>query len=182
MAAKDDELLPPPSIGAGEAIWDPATLERFVRGEVTLAELEGVDADSQSKLAQLGYRLLSSGKLTEARSVFEGLVALNPQESYFLVAAGAVAQREGRHEDAERWYSLALERQPNHLAARANRGEVRLMLSRIPEATEDLVHAVTLDPQALESTTVRARGLLVEIKRQLDTAKAQPAMKSRLKT
>ncbi|MFZ9888482.1 MAG: hypothetical protein ACO3JL_13370, partial [Myxococcota bacterium] len=163
MAAKEDDLLPQPKSAAGEVAWDAATLARFVRGEVTLAELEGVDGDSQGKLAQLGYRLLSSGKLIEARSVFEGLVALNPKEAYFLVAAGAVAQREGRNEDAERWYSLALERDSDHLAARANRGEVRVMLSRIAEATEDLVHAVTLDPQAREPNTVRARGLLVEL-------------------
>lgn len=177
--------IPKPEGEAPEGKWDTNALERFVKGELTLAELEGVDGDSQNKLAHLGYRLLTSGKLEDAKLVFEGLVALNPYEPYFLVAAGSVAQQQDRYDDAEHWYSRALDRDANHVVARANRGEVRVMLANIEGATEDLMEAVKLDPQAKEPNTARARGLLLEIKRQLDAAqgaaKGEARPKSRLK-
>lgn len=183
MAAEDKSgSIPKPEGDDPEAKWDEEALQKFVKGELTLAELQGVDKDSQQKLVHLGYRMLTAGKLQDARLVFEGLVALNPYEPYFLLAAGSVAQQQERFDDAEHWYSRALDREPKHSVARANRGEVRVMLGHVEGATEDLMEAVKLDPQAKEPTTARARGLLLEIKRQLDAAQQPDAPKSRLKT
>ncbi len=178
--------IPGPEGDAPEGGWQSEALEKFVRGDITLAELEGVDGESQSKIAHLGHRMLTSGKLDDAKLLFEGLVALNPYEPYFLLAAGSVAQQQDRFDDAERWYTRALERDPEHVVARANRGEVRAMRGDVAGATEDLVAAVKLDPKAQEPTTARARGLLVEIKKQLDEAqkggaKGASARPSRLK-
>src|SRR5690606_12855144 len=74
-AMVDDKAgsIPKPDSDAPEGKWDKSALERFVKGEITLAELEGVDAESQNKLVHLGYRLLTSGKLEDARLLFEGL-------------------------------------------------------------------------------------------------------------
>lgn len=155
----------------GEVPWPQERLKKFARGDLTLAELEGVDGDSQKKLAELGYRLLESGKLDDARRIFEGLVALNPKEPYFLLAVGAAAQREERFEDAERWYSKALERDDHNPIAWANRGEVRVMLANIEGATDDLIQAVKLDPKGATPQTKRAAGLLSEIRRQLEEAR-----------
>lgn len=172
--------IPRPDGAAEEAAWTKEQLERYIRGEVTLAELEGIDGESQQKVAQLGYRLLTSGRLTEARLIFEGLVALNAKEPYFLMAAGSVAQQEERWDDAERWYSLALERGGDNAVTRANRGEVRVMKGDVQGAAPDLMAAVKADPKGTEPTTQRARGLLLEIKRQLD--EAQTAAKKGPKT
>jgi tetratricopeptide (TPR) repeat protein len=156
-----------------ELPWDKETLEKFVKGEITLGEMAGVDADSQTKIVQMGHRLLSSGKLDDAKLIFEGLVALNPYEPYYLLAAGGVAQQQERWEDAEQWYSRCLAYDDKNVVAYANRGEVRVMLENIDGAAEDLVNAVKNDPEAKEPTTQRAKGLLVEIKRQLDKAQAE---------
>lgn len=153
---------------AAAALWDSEALQRFVKGDITLAELQGVDAGSQEKVAQLGYRLLGAGKLEDARLLFEGLVALNGKEPYFLLAAGAVAQRQERYEDAEHWYSRVLERDPGSAVAFANRGEVRIMRGDLEGAVPDLIEAVKLDPAAREPNTARARGLLAELNRQLN--------------
>jgi Flp pilus assembly protein TadD len=173
--------IPGPAADAEEPTWSKEQLESFIKGEVTLAELEGIDGESQQKVAQLGYRLLTAGRLADARALFEGLVALNPKEPYFLLAAGAVAQKEERWDDAERWYSLALDRAPEGAVALANRGEVRVMKGDIDGAAPDLMAAVKQDPQGKEPTTQRARGLLLEIKRQLDEART-PAKKAPAKT
>lgn len=163
MADNDDEKLDIPK----------DVLEKFAKGEITLAEMAGVDGDSQKKIADMGFRLLTSGKLEDARMIFEGLIALNPYEPYYLMAAGSVAQQQERFDDAEGWYSRSLAYDDNNPVAYANRGEVRVMLERIGEAATDLVEAVKLDPKAKEPTTKRAQGLLVEIKRQLDRVKAE---------
>lgn len=158
--ATEDANLPQPS-------WNEEALKKYVEGEITLADLQGVDGESQTKLAEMGYRLLNTGKLADAKAIFEGLVALNPKEPYFLLAAGSVAQRQERWDDAEHWYSLALERDENNAVAHANRGEVRVMLERMEDAVADLVRALELDVEAKEASTGRARGLLLEINRQL---------------
>jgi tetratricopeptide (TPR) repeat protein len=166
----DDEIpnIPEPEGGVPEDAFDKETLEKFIKGDITLAEMQGVDPESQEKLAGLGYNLLTSGKLEEAKQMFEGLIALNPQEPYFLLAAGSVAQRQERWDDAERWYSLCLERDEKNVAALANRGETRLVLERPVDAADDLMAAVKLDPDGEEPTTQRARALLMELKKQLE--------------
>lgn len=165
MADQNNQTPPPP--------FDPTQLERFAKGELTLAELEGVDANSQRKLAEMGYRLLESGKLDDAKHLFEGLVALNPKEPYFLTAAGSVAQQQERFVDAEHWYTLSLERSPQDPVCLTHRGEVRLMLGSIEGATEDLIAAIKLDPKGDVPQTKRAVGLLAEIRRQLESQAAR---------
>lgn len=166
--APADEDLP-------QASWNEEALQKYIEGEITLADLQGVDAASQTKLAELGYRLLDTGKLADARAIFEGLVALNPKEPYFLLAAGSVAHRQERWQDADHWYSLALERDDHNAVACANRGEVRIMLERMEDAVADLVRALELDAGSKEPTTARARGLLQEINRQLTSPEPTPA-------
>lgn len=150
-------------------------LEKFAKGELTLAELAGVDGESQKKVADMGHRLLTSGKLHEARQIFEGLVALNPYEPYFLLAAGSVAQREERFADAEEWYSRSIAYDDTSPVAFANRGEVRIMLERVEDAATDLVNAIRIDPEGKEPTTRRAQGLLLEINRLLTKVQTEAA-------
>jgi tetratricopeptide (TPR) repeat protein len=157
-----------PEGGIPEGSFDDEMLEKFVKGEITLAEIQGVDGESQTKLANMGHTLLTSGKLEEARQIFEGLVAMNPREAYFLMAAGSVAQQQERLEDADHWYSLALERDGNNPVALANRGEVRMQLERIEDAANDLIEAVKQDPKAAEPTTKRAQALLIKIREELE--------------
>ena len=47
-----------------------------------------------------------------------------------------------------------------------------MLLENVEGAAEDLVNAVKHDPTGAEPTTGRAKGLLLEIKRQLDKATA----------
>ena len=150
---------------------DEAGLKEFLNGKITLGEFEGVDKESQYQMAQMGYHFVEQGKLDEANSIFEGLIALDPKDGYFSMALGVVAQRQERYEDAEHWYSLAIEGDKKNPIIYANRGEARMNSGNLKGAVNDLVKALTLDPEAKEQTTQRARGLLLQVQSELNAAK-----------
>src|SRR5688500_15694639 len=43
--------------------YSPTEIDAFLRGHKTLGELEGIGKEEQYKMAEIGYRLLSEGKL-----------------------------------------------------------------------------------------------------------------------
>jgi len=54
----------------------------LMRGEVTLADVFGLDRDSLYEIARLGYGLLKAGNLREAKQIYSGLVvSLSPCRS-----------------------------------------------------------------------------------------------------
>src|SRR5687768_10105184 len=58
--------------------YSPTEVDAFLRGHKTLGELEGITKQEQYKMAEVGYRLLTEGKLKEGKEVFFGLCALDP--------------------------------------------------------------------------------------------------------
>jgi Flp pilus assembly protein TadD len=139
-------------------------------GAITLGELEGVTKDQQYEMAKVGHRYLSQGKLDDAKSVFEGLAVLDPYDSYFQLALGAIAQREGDLAEADARYSRAIELNPCSSHALANRGEVRMMGGRLVEGAKDLLRAIGEDPDGREPTTRRARATIAVVLEQLAEA------------
>ena len=146
---------------------DEEKLQALVSGQVTLGELEGIKKSETMELVQLGYSYLDQGRLDDAQAIFEGLVALDPNEPYFLMASGSVAQRQIRYEEAEQWFTACLQIDSRNLVARTNRGEVRLHMKKIKNAAKDLITVVSLDPESKQNITKRAQGLLSEIQRAL---------------
>ncbi|MEW5851079.1 MAG: hypothetical protein AB2A00_19990 [Myxococcota bacterium] len=143
--------------------FDRERLEAFILGRITLGEMEGIGKDLQYEMAKKGFRVLNEGKLDMARGIFRGLLALDPFDSYFHTALGAVLQREGKYPESDEAYSHAIQFNPYNSTAFANRGEVRLQLGRVMEAAEDIKKAVALDPKGKDPATLRARVLSVAI-------------------
>ncbi|MCP4500529.1 MAG: tetratricopeptide repeat protein [Deltaproteobacteria bacterium] len=156
---------------------DPKIVEDFMRGRITLGEMQGFDKGSQGKVAAIGLEYLENGKLIEAQNVFTGLLAMDPYEPFYFEALGSICQRREEWTDAEAWYSRSLEaaaeKNTRSPSARANRGEVRLMMQRLEDAVDDLTQAIIEDPDFKEPTTERARMLLTEVKRQIDEAQEE---------
>lgn len=142
-------------------------LDRFMKGELTLAEMGGFDGPSQRRLAEIGLKLMDAGKLLESRAIFEGIVALNPREGYSLMALGALAQREQRWAESVRWYQKSIEQDETNSVAWANLGEVFLMMGNLPDSSAALMRAVELDPQGKRPQTRRSAALLAELQKQL---------------
>lgn len=124
-------------------------LRRFVRGELTFAQLEGVGPDEARKLARLGHELFGRGRLHDARILFEGMCALNPLDAYPHQILGAIAERERRREEAERHYDLCLGIHGRNAWVLARRGELRLLRDAFGEGIADLERALDLaEPEA----------------------------------
>ena len=128
----------------------PLTVEKlaeFIRGEITLQELHNVHPNEMLAIAKLGQVMFESGKLDEARTIFEGLVALNPYIGQFHSVLGSIYLKQGEFESAIEEYTKAIERNPNDIAAYANRGEIYLRMGKFEEASKDLYKAIELDKE-----------------------------------
>lgn len=134
-------------------------LKKFIRGEVTWAELEGMTWQEAKAIAQVGCDLAAAGRLEEARIIFEGLVAGNPQDSASQSALGTVYQKLGRLEDALQAYDVAVGVDARNPVALANRGEIKLRQGD-RDGFGDLARAVEADPHGETSAARRAKALI----------------------
>lgn len=144
--------------------WPPDKLLQFARGMITMAELEGMSDEKMQGMADVGYTLLSQGRLRDARKIFEGLAVLNPYEAYYQLALGSIAQRNHEFDQALSHYTRAI--QMNQLLPEpfANRAEVRLAMDDVEGAIQDLVQTVKLSKNSPnDSAALRAKATLKAI-------------------
>jgi tetratricopeptide (TPR) repeat protein len=157
-------------VPAGAKRYDPKMVEAFLTGHITLGDLEGITKQEQYEMAKIGHSYLTTGRLDKAKTVFTGLLALDPFDAYFHTVLGSIAQQEGRLPEAEAHYGKALKINPFSATAYANRGEVRVQMGRLDEGAEDLINAIQKDPGGTEQATIRARSTLLVLKEQLAKA------------
>ena len=73
---------------------DPAQLQahiqqqlpRWAAGKVTLKELKGYTDDELYAIAHTAYFFVMQGKNQEAKTLFEGLVAIDPRNDYYYLS------------------------------------------------------------------------------------------------
>lgn len=164
----EDEIRKAAAEGRKIVAYSPTELDEFLQGHRTLGELEGISKEEQYRMAEMGYRFLTEGKLAQGRDVFFGLVALDPFDAYFLTCLGSAHQQEKKNEEAERLYTRALEVNPYQTTARTHRGELRAMTGRLQEAIDDLARAVQDDPDGKDPAVKRAAVLLKAIQAKLN--------------
>ncbi|GIW71995.1 MAG: hypothetical protein KatS3mg102_1537 [Planctomycetota bacterium] len=152
-----------------------AQFEELLAGKKTLAEIAGVTAEQVYAVASLAHRLLREGQHEQALTMFEGLIALNPRDPNLWVWKGSTLHRMGpdRVEDAIKAYTRALELDPKHVTALANRGELNVVAGRYEEGLKDLKAAVENDPKGEDPTTVRARAILATVLQKFKERQAQ---------
>lgn len=135
-------------------------LEKFVLGEITWAQFQGMSHDEAYNIAEYGYALYEEGRYHDSRIVFESLVLANPYDAYFHTMLGAVYQQLDMREEAAEEYTTAIELDSGHLNAYVNRGELLLLNGEFERALPDLQKAVELDPDAKNPVAIRARALI----------------------
>ncbi len=102
---------------------------------------------SPQRLAELslyGHRLFESGRLHEARVVFEGLVEMNVRDAFPYTMLGTVYLALGAQDRALALFEAAVELDPNDLAALVYRGEIRLSRGKLKPALDDLNRAISM--------------------------------------
>lgn len=142
--------------------------ERVANGEITLAEYVGLSKKDLYVIAEQAHRLLQSGRLAEARDIYQGLVAADPYDSVFHCHLGAALFRLGNTTEAKNQFDLALQYNIANVDALVGRGEIFLSRGELKEALGDLRRALEIDPTAKRQSTMRARAALLALKNSLE--------------
>ena len=142
----------------------PQLAARLACGEITLAEFAGLSREQQYQIAAIGYSMMNSGKLEEARAIYRGLVAASPYDSVFHCHLAAAHLRTGEVDEALAHFDLALRYNIANVDALVGRGETFLNRGQFVEALKDLRAALELDTQARRPSTMRARAMLLALK------------------
>ena len=114
------------------------TLQRWADGKATLREVRGYTDDELYSIARTAYLFYYQGRLNEARTLFQGLYAVSPTDSYFAKALGVVEMAAGNPQGALAAYDVALKLDARDAQAYVGRAEVRLSLGQKAQALEDL--------------------------------------------
>ncbi|MGI5863537.1 MAG: tetratricopeptide repeat protein [Myxococcales bacterium] len=142
-----------------EILYTEDRIKQFLQGEMTLAELDGLSGPEMMEMAITGFSMYEQGRYREAKVIFEGLSALDPTESYYRTAIGAVYLAQEQLDEALEQFDKALKLNDKDTAALVNRGEVRLRKGLLVDAAEDFKRAVDLDPENKDPLSLRARAL-----------------------
>jgi len=116
-------------------------LQKWAEGKATLKEVRGYSDDELYSIARMAYYFYYQGKITEARTLFQGLYAVNPLDPYFARALGVVEMAAGNPPGALAAYDVALKLSPRDSAAYVGRAEVKLSQNQRGPAIDDLRRA-----------------------------------------
>lgn len=150
---------------AGSPAFPADLAASLMRGEVTLAQVFGLDQNTLYEIARLGFDLLNSGKTREAKQIYAGLVAADPYDSVFHCHLGAAHHRLGELNEAFAQYSAALELNFASCDALVGRGEIFLSRGEISKGLADLKSAVSFDHEGSRPSSARARALVQALQR-----------------
>jgi tetratricopeptide (TPR) repeat protein len=165
MAEKKPEEGVIPNVGEKPTVtpdWEkilytPERQEKLLKGQISLRDYHAISGPEMLQMALIGFRMYEQGKYSEAKTIFQGLIALDPTEAYYYTALGAVYLAEEDLENAREMFNNSIALNPKEVAPYVNRGEVNLREGKILEAAEDFQKAVELDPKYEDPLTQRAR-------------------------
>lgn len=131
-------------------------LQRWADGKATLKDVRGYSDEELYAIAKTAFFLYYQGKLNEARTLFQGLYAVNPLDPYFAKGLGVVELAAGNGQGALAAYDVAIKLAPNDASAFVGRAEVKLVLGQKTQALDDLKKASQLagPGSAIESKAV----------------------------
>jgi type III secretion system low calcium response chaperone LcrH/SycD len=124
-----------------------AMVQRWAEGKATLREVRGYSDEELYAIAKTAYYFYYQGRISEARTLFQGLYAVNPTDAYFAKALGVVELAAGNAQGALAAYDVAIKLSPNDPQAYVGRAEVKLALGQKPAALEDLRRVASLAPE-----------------------------------
>ena len=124
-----------------------AMVQRWAEGKATLREVRGYSDEELYAIAKTAYYFYYQGRISEARTLFQGLYAINPADAYFAKALGVVEMAAGNAQGALAAYDVALKLDGRDAQAYVGRAEVRLAMGQKAPAVEDLRRAASLAPE-----------------------------------
>ena len=140
----------------------PAWLKAMVN-QVSPRVRLGVTQQEFREMGRIGAMYYNRGDLAKARTVFEGLVAMDPSSSDAHAALGALLTRTIENDLALEHLNKAIELNETEIAAYVNRAEIKLRQKQGEAAVADLKRAIALDPRQKNSAANRARAMVMGI-------------------
>lgn len=132
-------------------------------GQDSPRQLLGVDDQEFQAMGEVGAMYYRQGNLDKARTIFEGLVELDPSSGAAHSALGALLTRTEEFEQALKHLDRAVELDPEEIAPYVNRAEIFIRQGRAEEAVTNLKRAVALDPYEKDPAANRARAMALGI-------------------
>lgn len=112
--------------------------KKFLRGEVTLADLLNLDDREIEVIFLMGHYLYNYGKYQASLNVFSVLTLYKPFVSRYWRAAGAANQALKKYNEAIIAYDMALTTNLNDVISYTYRGESKISLGMNQEGIADL--------------------------------------------
>jgi Tfp pilus assembly protein PilF len=137
---------------------------QLATGQINIAEYVGIDKRQLYVIAKQGYQLLESGKIEEAKEIYQGLVAADPSDSVFHCHLGSIYVRSGNVDQAFDEFNAALLTNIENIDAFVGRGEIYLSRGEVQSAIDDFRKAIELDSEVKRGSTIRARSILLALK------------------
>lgn len=116
-------------------------VQRWADGKATLKDVRGYSDEELYSIARTAYFFYYQGRLNEARTLFQGLYAVNPTDAYFAKALGVAEMAAGNPQGASAAYDVAIKIAPDDPAAYVGRAEVRISQGQRAQAIDDLRRA-----------------------------------------
>lgn len=112
--------------------------------------IQATDANHADSLHLLGLIACQGGRIAEAVSHFERVLAIRPDSADSHDYLGSALLAQGKSDDAMAHYERALGINPNHADAHSNLANVLKDRGRVAEALVHYARALTLDPRRAE--------------------------------
>ena len=181
MSEKKDETIQvadAPTPGWEKLLYTADRKGKVESGEMTLRDYHAISGPEMLQMALIAFRMYEQGKYTEAKTLFSGLIQLEPTEAYYYTGLGAVYLAEEELEQARQYFDIAIRLNPKEIAPFVNRGEVNLRDGKVLEAAEDFAAAVALDPKFEDPLTQRARVLAAAALEMIEAGQKEPDEKA----
>lgn len=119
-------------------------VEKWSRGEVTLKDIKGYSDQELFAIANQGYYFFLQGKIEPARTIFEGLVAIDPKNAYYYRALGVIYFALKDMDKALRQFTYSIRVSPRDVVSYVNRAEIHMAQRDFRKAEDDLRKAINL--------------------------------------
>jgi hypothetical protein len=122
-------------------------------------QLRGLSRGQIAQMCLFGHHLFETGRVQEARVVFEAIVGLGVEDAFPHTMLGTIHLSQGEGRRALPLFEAAIKLDPRDVAAWVYRGEIRLQDGQVRQGLSDLKKACGMAPST-DPFVVRARKLM----------------------
>lgn len=129
----------------------------------TVREKLSITPQEFAEMGRVGAMYYQQGNFDKARTIFEGLVELDPESANAHSALGGLLTLQQDDEKAVAHLNRAIEINPSQIAPYVNLGEIYIRQQKIEDAVANLKKAIELDPDERDAGANRARAMVLGI-------------------